>query len=167
MDAWHDFYLMAGGASAALLGLLFVALTLQIRSITAREHPELRATAELILGDYVLILVLSFVALLPRQTDVSLGVALVFVGLYGVVRTAYQILYVRRGGKGLGPQFRLLTVSTPAIASGALLIIGLLVASGREDLISVLALIVIVLAVVGTRGAWDLLIELPSRRRED
>ena len=155
---------MAGGASAALLGLLFVALTIQIRSITAREHPELRAAAELILGDFVIILVVSFVALLPAQSSLSLGIDLALVGLYGGIRTVYQVFSVRRRGRGLGPQLRLLTVSTAALASTALVVIGAVGASGRGDAFPLVAFIVIVLAVVATRGAWDLLIELPLTR---
>ena len=166
MEAWHDFYLMAGGASAALLGLLFVALTIQIRSITAKEHPELRGTAELILGNFVIILVVSFVALVPAQTKLSLGIDLAIVGLYGGIRTVYQVFYVRRYGIGLGPHFRLLTVSTAALASAGLIVIGAIVASGRDEPFAFVAFIVIILAVVATRGAWDLLIELPLSRRD-
>ena len=166
MEAWHDFYLMAGGASAALLGLLFVALTIQIRAITANAHPELRGTAELILGNFVIILVISFVALVPGQTRLSLGIDLAIVGLYGGVRTVFQVLYVRRHGTGLGPQFRLLTVSTAAVASLALIVIGAIVASGRDEPFALVALIVIVLAVVATRGAWDLLVDLPLTRHD-
>jgi Ca2+/Na+ antiporter len=126
MEAWHDFYVMAGGASAALLGLLFVSLTIQIRAITAKAHPELRATAELILGNFVITLVISFVALVPVQTKLSLGIDLAIVGLYGAARTVFQVLYVRRHGVGLGPQFRLLTVSTAAVAYISEVLVGAL-----------------------------------------
>jgi hypothetical protein len=39
-DSWHDFFLATAGASAALTGLLFVALSLHIRYIAPTAGTE-------------------------------------------------------------------------------------------------------------------------------
>ena len=47
VTGWHDFYLAAAGASAALLGLLFVGVSINLAATAAKERPDLRARAGL------------------------------------------------------------------------------------------------------------------------
>jgi hypothetical protein len=42
---WHDFFLAAAGASAALLGLLFVGVSINLAALAAEERVDLRARA--------------------------------------------------------------------------------------------------------------------------
>jgi len=42
---WHDFFLATAGASAALLGLLFVGVSINLAAITGEERLDLRAPA--------------------------------------------------------------------------------------------------------------------------
>ena len=44
LQSWHDFYLTAGAASATLVGLLFVGLSLHIRVVVS--HPDVRVSLE-------------------------------------------------------------------------------------------------------------------------
>jgi len=45
IEEWHDFYLAVAGASAALLGLLFVGISINLSAITAQERADLRTLA--------------------------------------------------------------------------------------------------------------------------
>ena len=69
---WHDFNVALVTASAGLLGLLFVALSLHVRALTARRNAELRSVARTIFLGYVVSLGIGFLALLP-QTLTALG----------------------------------------------------------------------------------------------
>jgi hypothetical protein len=42
---WHDFFLAAAGASAALLGLLFVGVSINLAAIAGEERVDVRARA--------------------------------------------------------------------------------------------------------------------------
>ena len=81
---WHDFFVMTGGAAAALAGLLFVAMSLHAREIMASRFFSNRAIGTLMsLASQLLI---SGAALIPGQSRALLGAeveaaALVFVGL--------------------------------------------------------------------------------------
>lgn len=40
--AWHDLFVTAGGSAAALTGLIFVAVSINLREIIARAHLPVR-----------------------------------------------------------------------------------------------------------------------------
>ena len=42
-ERWHDFYVMSGGAAAALAGLLFVAMSLHARTVMSNLFYRNRA----------------------------------------------------------------------------------------------------------------------------
>ena len=69
---WHDFNVSLVTAAAGLLGLLFVALSIHVRTLTARRNAELRSIARSIFLGYVVSLGIGFLALMP-QTLTALG----------------------------------------------------------------------------------------------
>jgi len=46
VTSWHDFYVTMGTAAASLIGLLFVALSLNLDSVAGDPRDDLRAFAE-------------------------------------------------------------------------------------------------------------------------
>jgi modulator of FtsH protease len=76
---WGDLFVATAGASAALAGLLFVAVSVNVdRILTAKGLPERGLeTIVLLLG----VLVVSIVALIPGQDEVALGLELLALGL--------------------------------------------------------------------------------------
>src|SRR5689334_21649054 len=69
---WHDFFVMTGGAAAALTGLLFVAMSLHAREIMANRFFSNRAIGTLMsLASQLLI---SGLVLLPGQPIFLLGI---------------------------------------------------------------------------------------------
>ena len=63
--AWHDFFMAAVGASAALLGLLFVSLSINIQTIL--KYPYLPGRAAATLGILLVVLVVCFFGLAPSR----------------------------------------------------------------------------------------------------
>jgi hypothetical protein len=63
---WHDFNVALVTAAAGLLGLLFVALSIHIRTLTDRRNAELRSVARSIFLGYVVALAFGFLALVPQ-----------------------------------------------------------------------------------------------------
>jgi hypothetical protein len=93
-DLWHDFFLAAAGAAAALTGLLFVALSLHIRYIAADRRYRNMARGSLI--GLVMVLILSLIAL-AREPTLLTGAELATVGaLYLVLEGGYELLTFRR-----------------------------------------------------------------------
>jgi len=77
---WHDFNVSLVTASAGLLGLLFVALSIHVRVLSARRNAELRAVARTVFLGYVVSLAYGFFALVP-QSLTAFGIELVVLDL--------------------------------------------------------------------------------------
>ena len=87
VSRWHELYAMIGGSAAALAGLLFVAVSLQIGRIAVSPIFTARAWANTFL---IVMLVVNAALVLTPQGTIALGVelclpALVFIML--LVRT--------------------------------------------------------------------------------
>src|SRR5207253_10763150 len=99
ITSWHDFYLAAAGASAALLGLLFVGVSINLGAIAAQERPDLRARAGLAFSNLIYVLVVSLVLLIanPEPHGIALGLgAIAGLGLVRTVRGLSVSLRARR-----------------------------------------------------------------------
>lgn len=97
-SSWHTVYSMLGGSAAALAGLLFVAVSIQIRRIAQSPIYRARAWANTFL---IVMLVIDAAMVLVPQSTTALGVELmipsaVFIGLLvntmvGVQRAGLQL----------------------------------------------------------------------------
>jgi di/tricarboxylate transporter len=85
-DSYRDFFLAEAGASAALVGLLFVAMSVASERVVG-DRPEIieQARASSALTAFILPLALSLVALLP---DSHLGIPAVIVSFAGLLFVA-------------------------------------------------------------------------------
>lgn len=83
---WHDYFVMVGGGSAALTGLVFVALTLHLEEVTS--DPVHRHRARTILTGFSAVFIRCALALMGGQ-----GLQAVAVELFGVLVVVEAILY--------------------------------------------------------------------------
>jgi modulator of FtsH protease len=77
--AWHDFGVALVGASAALLGLVFVVVSLHLGPVV--DDPVLRRRAEIMLGLLATTLAASAALLIPGQSREALGIELMAIAL--------------------------------------------------------------------------------------
>jgi hypothetical protein len=97
---WHEFFNAAVWASAALLGLLFVAISINLKLILKHRHLPGRAAATL--GTLLSVLVACSFGLAPVQSNRSLGVEILATG--AVVAT--QAIWVSVGKRSQGDPLR-------------------------------------------------------------
>jgi modulator of FtsH protease len=90
---WHDFYVMAGGAAAALTGLVVVALSLHAKPIMA--HPLFRDRAFAAIIALMTQVFLSGAVLVPSQPSAALGVEIGIIALFWLARSVWAIPYIR------------------------------------------------------------------------
>jgi hypothetical protein len=88
--AWHDFFVGAMGASAALTGLLFVAISINLEQIL--KFPNLPGRAAGSLGVLVSALVVACCGLVPRQSHVALGLEITLAGGVVMVQAVWVTL---------------------------------------------------------------------------
>jgi hypothetical protein len=81
MAEWSEFTVVTGGAAAALVSLLFVAVTLRIDAMS--RAPDLRGRAAQTLTLFVVALVVAIVLTVPAQPQWVLGAELIAIALLG------------------------------------------------------------------------------------
>src|SRR5262245_28883553 len=85
VEAWHDFYVVLGGASAAMLGLLFVAVSLRLNVFRNQQLADVRAFALQTLAGFFALVLISLVLLVPEQSPAGVGIPLLCAGIAGIV----------------------------------------------------------------------------------
>jgi hypothetical protein len=96
LGQWTNFVITAAGASAALAGLVIVAVSVNIAKIISYSHLPARAGATI--GTLILILVVSMAALIPQGIE-ALGFEIILFGICCWLLqlwAARQMLIVRR-----------------------------------------------------------------------
>ncbi|HEY6566823.1 MAG TPA: hypothetical protein VI341_04810 [Actinomycetota bacterium] len=156
--AWHDFAIAVAGASAALAGLLFVAMSINVKEIVADPHLPPRAAGAVVTLSTPM--VFSILLLDPVQSSSALGVELIVLAiLVGVALGA--MLRPRRGGQG---RVDIKWVGGNALPSvllvGSILLAGVGILSTSVRGLAWLTLAAIAAIFGGLLQAWVLLIEI-------
>lgn len=99
-SAWQNFYVMTGGAAAALTGLLFVAMSLHAKEIMSNAFYRNRAITTLM--SLTSQLLLSGCVLIPNQPLWLLGVEVELTALFFLGITVRAVL-TRGPGTGSAP----------------------------------------------------------------
>jgi len=124
--AWHDFGVALVGASAALLGLVFVVVSLHLGAIV--DDPVLRRRAEIMLGLFATTLAASAALLIPGQSREALGIELMAIALIYISLSTLATFRATHSPRGVSRdrlvRFLLGEVSAGLIFAGGL---GLLV----------------------------------------
>jgi hypothetical protein len=156
-SGWHDLFVAVAGASAALAGLLFVAISINLRQIL--DVPVLPTQAASALGALFLALIVSVLTLVPGQSRTVLGAELLVCAVPAWVATTYR--YVRAGRAD--PQSRLAYASDLAIAELAVVpVVGAgvsLVAGAGGGLYWLVPAFVFAFVTAAVHG-WVLLVEI-------
>lgn len=156
LEGWHDFFVAEAGASAALAGLVFVAVSINIGNIVHSTRLSNRAGTTLAL--LINILLISTVALISGIDPVVLG-ALVLV-IAGALWVFVVATLVRRG---LDPDLKGRSVVQAVLHQVALvplLVGGILLANGGAAGLDWVAAGFVLSFLVAVVNAWVLLIEI-------
>ena len=164
--SWHDFYLTMGTASASLIGLLFVALSLNIDAITDDSRDDLRAFADQAFSSFSVVLLIAVFFLIPENGAGILGglyVVLSFFAGYRIVRRAPAVWKGRRRGRpGEATLWRFVL---PTAAVLGLFAVGLGLMLGQSSALYWLVSVIIVFLMSAARSSWDLLVKVGADRR--
>jgi modulator of FtsH protease len=154
--AWHDFFLGTIGAAAALTGLLFVAISINLEEIL--KYPRLPGRAAGTLGILVSALVVSGFALAPGQGSRALGLEIAVIGVLVSAQAGWACHAPDAPGES--PSWQLQHLAILLLPGLALVVGGVsLVAGAGGGLYWVLAAILLAF-VAASVNAWVLLVEI-------
>ena len=160
LTAWIPFFALLGGAVATLIGLLFVAVSINIKVIMKR--PVTRAQAILTFNSFVFLLEISIYALVPQQNQFAFGATLTIFALFNLGVGLQQIIPVRRILTRSQINSAALTILPLLIAAGS----GVLIYFGDASMLYVLLAAVITILIASVSAAWSLLVEVGTEDNE-
>ena len=153
---WSDLYLATAGATAALTGLLFVAVSVNIERILKFPGLPERALQTLLL--LLMPLIISIVGLIPGQSGTALGIELLVAGTGATAAIAHTLRSTIPGSRDYEHYSVQLLVTLPAtvpvVVGGASVLAG----SGGGLYWIVAAIVCAILAAA--INAWVLLVEI-------
>ncbi len=153
LHAWSDFFVAQVGASAALAGLLFVAVSINLTQILKFPHLPTRAIEAL--SSLLCVLIVSTCALVPAQSDIAYGVEIAGAGLLTWIVQTAGLLSTRKSGYETA--LRVIFNQLPPIP---FVIAGTLLALGRPTGLVWVLPGTLLCITAGVYSAWVLLIEI-------
>jgi hypothetical protein len=157
MAGWGNFAVVVGAATASLLGLLFVAVSIRVETIAGSAELRNRSaqTLSLLLTGLLVVALLT----VPDQRKWTLGVEYLVLAL---VVTGVAVLLDRRAGGQRGTAVgRRLDVTNPTTVTCSLLVVAaLILILGHKDGVYLLVPALIAVLVGGVVNAWLILVRL-------
>src|SRR4051812_13392512 len=83
MEMWHDFYVVSGGGASALVGLMFVVVS--VGQIGARSRADVRAFISPTVVFFASVLVIALAMLVPDLGPTARGIVIGGIGVGGAV----------------------------------------------------------------------------------
>jgi hypothetical protein len=167
LRGWQNFYFMAGGAAASLLGLMFVAMSLATRLINERTREDMQTFVAPSVFYFVSAVLLSAVMLVPADSPALPALALLLGGAGGLART---LLFVRRLVRAARQhqdftwEDWLAQITLPIASYGLILLSALGLAAGQASPAFIgLWLAMIVLLICGIANTWSLVTWIVER----
>jgi hypothetical protein len=161
---WHEFYALLGTAAAALVALLFVAVSIGTSVLT--PEPESRRNTSTYMSPvvfhYANVLFLSLIALVPTQSWQSFGLVIGLASIGSVIYSIVIAVRVHRNAISDLPD-RLCYGAIPALCYATGMVVALLLFAKNPAGLDLLAGAALLLLVINIRNAWDLMISLARR----
>jgi len=166
LEPWHDFYVMTGGAAAALTGLLFVAMSIHLREIA--EDATRRLRARVTLQGLVVALVVSGLALLPGQDVRVFGLEVMVTALsvvvVGFIQAGAMMRAARHQGSRPMPGYRVRIIVNHSLGLLTVAVAALLIAGETGALYSLAGIHLLLISYM-VYNSWGLLLLVSAGER--
>jgi hypothetical protein len=161
VSGWHDFYILAGTASATLVGLLFVGLSLHLRIVLTSS--EVRSLARVTLANFAAVLFVALFLVVP-QGESAAASQLIGVGVVSLIVIAPSLVAAGRPREWTFEMSTMqrvrvaLRFGVSALSYVAIIVVGVLLPLSRSLAFTWLMIATVVLLVISLRNTWDLLV---------
>src|SRR5262245_23391101 len=155
----HEFYLLLGTASATLVGLMFIAVSISATVFNEASRAALGTFITPTVIHFAAVLFACLVVIIPTHSWHSLGLVLGAGGLAGVIhsgRLLFHLVIRRRFNVDL--EDRTFYVLIPLVAYVVALIAAVLLFQQAKIGAELMAAALLILLLAGVRNAWDMML---------
>ena len=161
---WHDFYVLVATASATLVGLMFVAMSIGTQVFTEQHNAALETFLTPTVVHFAAVLFSGLVIVIPVESWTSLGVVLAAGGLAGTLYCGRLLVRIFvRHRFNVERVDRLFYLLVPFVGYLLVLAAGVLLFMASHVGAEVMAIAILVLLVAGLRNAWDMMVWIVLR----
>lgn len=166
---WQNFYFMTGGAAAALIGLMFVAMSLGMHLVSEVSAASFQHFVTPGIVYFTSALLLACVMLAPGYSATALALLTTVGGAVGLIRTALYVRYLIEAAREYA-DFDIAEwlgqVIVPLLSYGLIVVGGILLAVDQMVLaFRVWWLAMILLLLCGIRNTWSIVIWIIDRHK--
>ncbi len=160
IHSWETFYLLTGTAGATLIGLLFIAISINVEQFRNQFSGDLQYFAALTFNSFFYVLILSILFLIPRISSAGLGITILILGIVGGINTIRQQVrtskdQTQRPGIDIASRFWI-----PILTLGGMALLAVAILLQVE--ISLYGFVPVIILLLGSasQNTWVLLVEL-------
>jgi hypothetical protein len=171
ITAWQPFYTLAGSAAFTLAGLIFVAVSVKIDMIAlGGEQGDLVQFARETLSNFLVLLLISLVFMIPRQGPYGTGIPLLFIGM-GMMWCSEAMERFEFGSKEQrfldSALFRSKHLIPNTVCCAVRIFISVDLLCGNTYYLGWMTLVIIWLLIAGSWSAWSLMLRLAELAQEN
>ncbi len=166
MQDWSEFYSVTGESSATLLGLLFVAVSINASTALARMHQNSRRLAEQTFQNYLVVMLVSMLTLFRSLDRAELGYVTLGIAALRGVWALVRLYWAAKEPYEVESRLKSLWRQLPSLIGFALLIYAAQsMARDVGDTRTTFAFGTITLLLSATTMAWELLLRIAVEKR--
>jgi uncharacterized membrane protein YwaF len=152
----HDFFLASGGVAGALIGLLFVAISVSAERLARQDHDAQlhRVRASAALTAFTNALIISLFALIPGH---KIGPTAVIIAAVGLAFVAAALLSLRQARWGTVRDAVFLLGLVAVFVVQFITGVQIIVQPAGSGNVNTIAVLVIVCFLIGIARAWELI----------
>ena len=160
LSNWQAFYATVATSAATLTGLLFVALSINLEKLKGTDGARRLRIARRSFGDFLYILMIGLVFLVPNQVPAGFSLALLVLAASRVIGLVRQAIKERRGRPRAQSAIQVVReYGLPVIASLGLVAVGVAALAGRYEAFAGLVGVIAALLASASWNAWILLVQ--------
>ncbi|MBV9282624.1 MAG: hypothetical protein JOZ41_21310 [Chloroflexi bacterium] len=166
---WQTFYLLAGTASATLVGLIFVAVSLHLDLVGESGISPIFTLARRTLSSFILVVIIALVFLVPEQGPQGLGWPLLALGMVDMLQTTLDIgdvigeLTHTAGWQSFANRI-VPPVVLPLLSGIGLVLVAATVLAGTTSALSWMVPLVVLVLSTAAFNAWELMLGLARHK---
>lgn len=164
---WHDYFLMTGTAAVTLLGLLFVAVTLNIEVVLHETKTYLLQLARQTFLGFLFVLFISLLFLVPNMGVRIQGTELMLFGAMTAVFSVRALIgVIRHSDPARARRFVILRHAGSLLAGGLLVLAGSRLTKSDPDGLNTLGMTLLLMFGFSSGSAWALLVEVGKMKAD-
>jgi hypothetical protein len=165
MQAWSQLYSVTGGSAATLLGLLFVAVSINASTALGSMHQNSRRLAEQAFQNYIVVMLVSLFALFPSLAQSQLGYVTLGVSALRGAWAGVRLYWAGKEPYEVESRIKSLRRQLPSLIGFALLIYAALcMALSAGETRTTFAIATVTLLFSATTLAWELLLRIAAQK---